>query len=242
MVEGYLLHLDILGFSEIVKNLDSDALSKKIDIYKGIVSTNVSKYQIKHYKYLSDTLIAYVDVGLDELTRLIDFSRDLLEECLKQSIPLRGAILYDEFAWDDMCYGKAICDAVELEKMQDWIGVLVKPHSDHEKRVKEKLVCYPIHTKKDKDDPIKLYYALKWKVPSYEELTKLLIKDGLGGVPNIGKDLGWDFARKVTNTILFGIWVDKCKQDNVPMDKFYGLPICFIDMNLRSELYKEKPS
>lgn len=223
---GYFLQMDLLGTKKMMRNLESKKFFEKINRFDGLVNDVANKHSVSNVCFISDTVFVTVDDDLGSLKRLIDFSRSMIEDGLAQSFPLRGSITYGlpkKYSANDLM----IQNANRLEKMQDWIGVLVDIPTKH--KFEDELVTYPIHSRSD-DDPIRLYSAVRWKVPNYEQLVKFLTKDGLGGVPGEGEVLTWEFARKVTNTILFGIWVDCCKKG----DKFCGsLPIEFIDLNMR---------
>ena len=232
MKNGYLFCGDILGFSSIVESLNSSQVSEQIELYTSIINQLKEKYTSINVRLFSDTVLAFVENDKNDLGKLIEFSRELLNLCIVQSLPIRGAITFGNFTWGEMIFGKAVIDAHELEKNQNWIGIIVNDNLSNDDFRKLGLICYPAPMSKDK--LIKLYPVISWDVPKFSILSSLLSSNGLGGTPGIGKSYKWDWGEKLSNTIMFGIYLDILKTNSGDPNKFYGhLPIEMLDLNIR---------
>jgi hypothetical protein len=236
MKNGYFLCADILGFSEIVKNLsglkDQKILDQTIDKWINIVRDLTKKYEIDNqYQLLSDTLFLGIEDDDKKLSSLLYFCQELLEVTIENSLPVRGAICYGNYSFEkEMGYGKAIIEAHELEQKQNWIGITLDNRITY--FVPNLTICYPIPMKAQ--EKIMLYKALSWKVPKFEKLAELMNKDGLGGTQDKTKQLDWGWGEKIGNTVMFGIYLDALRQKGSDGSKFYGFhPVHFIDLTLR---------
>lgn len=233
---GYTLHVDILGTQEKLKNLASMDFLENINKFRDLVKGLQNKYKInrvEHYK--TDALIVIVDGDNNSLKRLIHFSRDLLEKSLVASFPLRGSII--QGIPNDLNSGDPVIDKLlKVEKMQEWIGIMVDIGEELYKEFSDDLITYLIPSKPE--EVLKLYRALIWDVPNCDKLFRYLIKDGLVGPRNKTSTLTHAFMTKATNTVVFGIWVFNSLKEKREKDKFFmGIPIKFADMNLRKEKY-----
>jgi hypothetical protein len=194
------------------------------------------KHRIYNFDHFAnDALLVTIDEDQENFVNLLGFSKELLEKCVEISFPLRGSIIRgipNKFNMDDSVISKAI----EVEKMQEWIGIMVDSESHSEKITNNLLITYPIPLKEN--NVLKLYPALIWDVPNCDKLVKYLTGGGLVCPLDQQNVLTNESLSKATNTILFGIWVDCCKKGNRPTDKFYaGIPVMFVDMNIRKWLY-----
>lgn len=79
MEEGYFFCGDLLGFSKIVANLESNLLQDKINEWIALVEETAEKHSI-NFKLISDTVFASVKNPKD-LTKLVAFVRDLWLRC-----------------------------------------------------------------------------------------------------------------------------------------------------------------
>ena len=77
-MKGYFLCVDLLGFSEIIKNLGQDAANLKIESWVKLVEKLVIKHKLEKYQLLSDTLFIGLEDNVADLNKIIEFSRDLL--------------------------------------------------------------------------------------------------------------------------------------------------------------------
>lgn len=115
MSNRYFFYGDILGFSQIVNSLSLMELKKRLIVWGSLVEKLITKYKIKKYLLVSDSLSICAN-SKDELILLINFCRELLEDGVNNSLPIRGAITYGEYNWEENIYGKAVTNAIDLEK------------------------------------------------------------------------------------------------------------------------------
>lgn len=220
-MQGYFLLADILGFKNIIENIPEDNLSTRIDEWISLVKIAVEKYSIKKYLLLSDTLFVSTPSSVDGFESIILMAKYLLEEGLLRSIPLRGAITHGSFEWGHFVYGKAVIEAHNIEKNQNWIGItcstdipLASLHWGE-----EKLICYspPMKTGLTTFHPV-----VSWDIPPYSELSNLLAKKGL--VPK-GKNckVSYEWIERINNTVAFRIYKDVIKKNNLSYDKMHGI-------------------
>lgn len=233
MEKGYFLCADILGFSSIIKNNTSFFIEQKMNSWIALIEKLITKYHLEKYQVLSDTLFIAVKDRIEDLLTLIKFSRELLNESISISLPVRGTISFGEYFWGKLVYGPSVIAGHELEKRQNWIGICLASNIVVDfKEYSGFVVCYPVPM--FKNDEIKLYYAISWDVPSFEDLTSLTTRDGLGGVPGVGKPLDWDWGDKISNTVIFGLYLQALKNCKKTGEKFQGHhPVHFIDLTLR---------
>jgi hypothetical protein len=142
--ERYVSFLDILGFSEIVRNTDLESLIKRfkaILFFKPYVEAlgrwnNLEgKIQPANRKCscfsFSDTFVLSTDDASIESFNDITIATFLLARSLfGLGFPVRGAITKGEADYipgTNHLIGKALIDAAELEKKQDWFGVILSP-------------------------------------------------------------------------------------------------------------------
>ena len=165
-IEGYVAFLDILGFSRIVAN---DSFHERFEAYIGIIRSAIDFPGSKlEFEITSDSLVIYSrGLNLSYLKNLLfavsTISFRLLTEI---QIPVRGAISagrYWRFDSKDghlMFSGAPIIDAVEYEKEQSWIGVLLTPKTlEHVPELQE---LYYIPQNLDKEKAHALRSKLPW--------------------------------------------------------------------------------
>ncbi|MDO8812961.1 MAG: hypothetical protein Q7J38_13170 [Gallionella sp.] len=175
---GLCLIADIMGYSNIIKNLNDTELDSRISAWVDLIRALTKECGIKNYQLLSDTLFVYFPQPID-LNNAIRFSRNLIEQCTKKQIPLRGAVTYGEIVWGEFIYGKAVIAAHHLETSQNWLGVVFDKNipniSDHYGA--NKLIQYipPL-----KGGNAEFYPVISWEVPEVKELAKCLHGPGLG--------------------------------------------------------------
>ncbi len=236
MEDGYFFCGDVLGFKEIVMNLDSETLNKRINEWILLIEEVAKNNNIEKYQLISDSIFAALDSNEDP-TKLIKFARDLLERGVSKSFPVRGAICYGDFSWGKVVYGKAVIEAYKYEQKQNWIGILVdnicadRFASNTTNTASIGLVTYPVPMRQEK---IMLFQTISWKVPTFEELAKYLTCGGLGGQPGFGKVLDWDWGEKIGNTVIYGLYLMALEKNGKSREKFCGMhPVHFIDKALR---------
>jgi len=229
-MRGYFFCVDILGFSRIVKNLDQHSLDSKINSWVSLIEKLTAKYKLETYQLLSDTLLVGVGDTIEDLSNLIQFACDLLNESILQSLPVRGAISFGEYFWGKLVYGATVIEAHTFEKKQNWIGVCLNVSISIDMSKVKNLVLYPIPM--SKNEIIKSHYAISWNVPTFEELATLTNRDGLGG-----RMLDWDWGDKISNTVIFGLYLQALQDCKKTGETFHGYhPVHFIDLTLRKKI------
>ncbi|MDE1487624.1 hypothetical protein KKI90_15025 [Xenorhabdus bovienii] len=139
MNERFFLYLDILGFTELVRQG-----SKKIDdLYEVIASLNVHRHDAFKVIVFSDTVVVYnVDGGdtLEDARYLImfmcEFVKDLMHRLTGRGVYFRAVITYGDFTHyeinDTPCfYGNALIDAYNSEKELKAIGLFIDKKISH---------------------------------------------------------------------------------------------------------------
>ncbi len=220
-MQGYFLLADILGFKNIIENIPEDNLSTRIDEWISLVKTAVDKYSIKRYSLLSDTLFVSVPSSVDGLESIILMSKYLLEEGLLRSIPLRGAITHGSFEWGHFVYGKAVIDAHNIEKNQNWIGITCSTDIPLESLHwgEKKLICYsPLM----KTGLLIFHPVVSWDIPTYSDLCNLLAKKGLVPKGNNCK-VSYEWIERINNTIIFRMYKNIIKKYNLSYDEMHGI-------------------
>lgn len=115
MEQMYCYVGDVLGFSDMVtaltldekKNLEPEQIAKfspevrasRVESWVQLVIRGLAEYKIPHYHFVSDTVFAGTEYTSDGLKSLLGFSKYLLEEGIKKSLPLRGGIAYGDAKW-----------------------------------------------------------------------------------------------------------------------------------------------
>ncbi len=141
-----LLHLDILGFKDMVTTNSLEELVNKIqkNIQNAIQKTKddineswkdnlfVEKNPVQDFLWFSDTIVFYSrsSSGLC-LMAMAELARELLAQLMMNGIPVRGSIVEGEFHVEEgiigTYVGEALIRAYEMEQKQDWCGVMVDP-------------------------------------------------------------------------------------------------------------------
>ena len=133
----YLLFLDILGFSELVKQRGQEEVLRVIDealcVFARWASLN------KQFKtiYFSDTFLFYqVPKGYGRWAFLDIYAIGalVLTSLLAKGIPARGAISFGDFDVFDrergehqVYFGRALVEAHEAEQRESWVGITILP-------------------------------------------------------------------------------------------------------------------
>lgn len=136
MDKKYLLYIDILGFSDLVKT-DPEKVEQ---IYKTIDSLNVHKHGAFKTIIFSDTILVYnimdpVSVHDHEylVMFLCEFVQDLLYKTITKNIYFRATLMYGEFRHYNLVntecfYGKCLVDSYNKEK--DIVSMGLYIHDD----------------------------------------------------------------------------------------------------------------
>ncbi len=132
-IEGYVAFLDILGFSRIVAN---DSFHERFESYIDIIRSSIKiPGSSLEFEITSDSVVIYSrGLELKNLKNLVSAVSTISYRLLIEiQIPVRGSISagkYWRFDSKDghlMFSGAPIVDAVQYEKEQSWLGVLITP-------------------------------------------------------------------------------------------------------------------
>lgn len=201
-MEGYFFTADLLGFSNLVNNLEPEDLIARVDSWVSLVAVSAKKCSLARYQLLSDTLFVGADAKKDDLRNIISLARMLLQEGLDLLLPIRGAVSYGTYEWKNLVYGEAVIKAHSLEVLQEWVGVSCVnnlPHVDAFWGL-DSLICFPVPKK---SGPIELHPVVGWDVPLFDALVRKLVQ---GGLTHPKESLEWEWGRKAGNTAEFGVY------------------------------------
>lgn len=142
--ERYVAFLDIIGFESLIESRPLEEIIAKIGNVLSllpVVSTlghikvagsqysPDEKFRAVHLCSFSDSfVIATKDVSRDSLNSVITASFLLARGLFTGGLPVRGAIAKGEAAvieGTDHIVGKAVVDAIKLERQQAWFGVML---------------------------------------------------------------------------------------------------------------------
>jgi len=216
-VKGYFLSVDILGFSEIVLNLEREELTVRVEEWISLVKELCRSHQIHRYQLISDTLFVGCESDDHDLVKLVAFSKDLLNSAMALSIPLRGAIAIGEYEWSpELVYGPVVIEAYRYESKQNWVGISCVPGFDIPNDMWGELVCYPIPCK---SGDYTMSAAVNWDVPSFENLVKLLSEKGLWKAKN---PLSHEWMTRVEKTINYSMYKSIATKKGESLSRFAG--------------------
>jgi hypothetical protein len=131
METGYVAFLDVLGFSS---RLAGDGAENFLQDYVGCFDSvlKLALYEDVNYVAFSDSVALTTGGSPAELKSLLSYCSAVMGLMLEKAIPIRGAIAYGSYfraAHTEGVFvaGKAIVEAYEYEKKQDWVGVMLAP-------------------------------------------------------------------------------------------------------------------
>lgn len=131
MLVGYTAFLDVLGFSALIGGDQNSRVEKYLSQLKQVFDADPGK--AVDYIVFSDSIILTTRDGtLASLEALLSRCAALFGMMLATEIPMRGAISHGSYVTEKtprgtFVAGKAIIDAYNFEKMQDWIGIMLAP-------------------------------------------------------------------------------------------------------------------
>lgn len=133
--ERYFLYLDILGFTELVKRRNGNAIA---DLYEVIASLNANRHDAFKVVVFSDTVVVYNVNGGDIpedasylVMFLCEFVKDLMHRLTGRDIYFRAVITYGDFTHYELngipCFfGNALVEAHASEKQLKAIGLFIR--------------------------------------------------------------------------------------------------------------------
>lgn len=132
MQTGVVAFLDILGFSNYI--LQGESFSENYKKYVDIIGRATRHYSGLDYTLFSDSLVLTTDNAEDEdllclIAAISEISFNLL---VQLNVPVCGCVSIGSFEKEIdnknmIITGKPIVEAIEYEKKQNWIGVMVSP-------------------------------------------------------------------------------------------------------------------
>lgn len=136
--ERFLAFFDILGFKNLINEVDLNYLIERMEEYSDIlkvstrvpgVSEDCAKQEEKLLDYIvfSDSVVFYTEsLEKHELARLVFVSKVFTYFSLLRGLPVRGCITHGEFYVNkNLFFGKALVDAYENGESQNWSGAFV---------------------------------------------------------------------------------------------------------------------
>ncbi len=151
LFEGPIAVLDILGFKQHICSGNNDHVIYMIErlrqrakystdnanqrIYEGN-NLHTGDKSVEHVDFvnISDAVLVVNKSSdgtiRDRCSRLTDAISSILANSFISGIPLRGALAFGSYTFDkikDIYFGKPILEAMEYERLQQWIGVGICP-------------------------------------------------------------------------------------------------------------------
>lgn len=133
----YLLFLDILGFSELIKQRGRDEVLRVINEALSVLGHWVSRNHEFSTIYFSDTFLVYQVTNGYRKWAFLDIyvmGAMILTSLLAKRIPVRGAITFGEFevfgqhaGTHQVYFGRALVEAHEAERRENWVGISIQP-------------------------------------------------------------------------------------------------------------------
>jgi hypothetical protein len=125
MDEMYCYVGDLLGFRDMILNLEEEMQEERVEEWIQFVEVARSKYRnITHSHLVSDTIFIGAEANQNGLGELLHFSKNLLEDGVSKGFLLRGSITFGKVKWDDrITFGKiqnTRIFSMYLEKIKDF--------------------------------------------------------------------------------------------------------------------------
>lgn len=122
-------YLDILGFKEQVKNQHEETIHYWLHRVRDDIAGLCRKTSVK-WLMVSDSILLFTSDDSNSFEAMKAIVAAIIPMALSKGLLCRGAISHGEFYFDDdskIFFGPAYLDAVEYEKRQDWMGVVLTP-------------------------------------------------------------------------------------------------------------------
>lgn len=132
MENGFVAFIDILGFS---RRVASEGLEGFFPEYEGALREALIDREDKRMSYVvsSDSVVIYnKEDNAHGLMQLIDSCGRLYSELLEVGLAIRGCISAGKFIHSTsqqgtIVAGPALLEAIDYEKLQDWVGIMLGP-------------------------------------------------------------------------------------------------------------------
>lgn len=146
MDNRYIAYLDVLGFR---KKVMSDKCEEFLNGYNSQLQINISSKQACYSERLQFVIMSDAIVIIskqndpESFAPIVMACSNLQYSLLRNNIPIRGAISYGPIMSNQLynsnnifVAGKALIEAYDLEKKQNWLGIILCPsveekHSDY---------------------------------------------------------------------------------------------------------------
>ena len=226
--EMYCYVGDLLGFSNIISNLDPSDQSERVGQWTMLIENNARKHGITDYQMISDTVFAGAENSPEGLENIINFAKGMLEEGIIEKLSVRGGISFGEVTWaPKVSFGKAIVNAYNLANNQNWIGTACEPilssHIDSKREELwdlDRIIMYDVPMK---TGIVRCIPAISWNLPptakSHCTLADRLFVQTLGkGLSKKnGENVKWSNKTKIQNTLIFLIYLKILKNSQARM-------------------------
>jgi len=134
--KGFLLYIDILGFSKFVEKNNPQIILSIIKSTLEYFNMWKKANQSMDVIYFSDSFIFYqnkpnyIDTAFCDI---IGISQNIFNYLLSKEIPVRGAISFGDFYVDTLeknnqkiYFGQSLVEAHRAEKRENWIGITIE--------------------------------------------------------------------------------------------------------------------
>jgi hypothetical protein len=131
MRKGYTAFLDVMGFSAMIAG---ERYAEGITDYLNALKSNlyVDDTNIEYVVFSDSIVITTANETDDSLQKIARACSSVFGALLTREIPVRGAIAHGSYVREKtnsgtFVAGRAIIDAYNFEKIQDWVGVMLCP-------------------------------------------------------------------------------------------------------------------
>lgn len=193
-MQRYIAFLDILGFQNFVRRTPLAEVTRRLsDAFQfthfadclgdmrevnGVVHPNERSRSVYRFSFSDSFVLATKDDSRDSLNSIIAVTFLYSRSLFAGQLPVRGAIVKGEADFvpgTDHIVGNGVLDAVELEKHQDWFGVMLgsqlgsysQIRSQLDARVIPLIVPYRIPLKPNRVQP---GAAINWRLNLWASL------------------------------------------------------------------------
>lgn len=131
MAEGYIAYFDLLGFSQQISR--EEDFTKEFDKYNDIIATACKPRDIDYLAFSDSVILSAETSDKPTLLKLSQVVASIQYRLMVDlNSPICGSISYGRFnrvvkEGNGMITGRPLLDAIDYEKKQNWIGVMIAP-------------------------------------------------------------------------------------------------------------------